>query len=232
MFKINNPGGYVHLSEIPQNNPLRWNILHRTGEEEFVNQTGEMKCRDFFNDLVAAKQEKHYFSIYGFNNEKIKWNDEGLWFLLTNLVNSDNFIKQVNEVVNPKIVEQLGEEARLKISVRSPTSAVLLIPNAFWESTYRISVVTMLLRASNYKTIFESWDDIFAPASPLNTSEGGTWTPKTRKYVQENGFIVPDHTKEHWFFYTKEANSKSIKDKWPVSYIHNCGANAWINAAV
>ena len=41
-------------SEIPQPNPMRWRIMLRD-KKELISQSGLIRCRDFFNDLVAAR---------------------------------------------------------------------------------------------------------------------------------------------------------------------------------
>ena len=52
--------------EIPQANPLRWRIMYRE-KKELVSQSALIKCKDFFNDVVAWKNAQAEIKIYGFD---------------------------------------------------------------------------------------------------------------------------------------------------------------------
>jgi hypothetical protein len=227
MFKFHPFTGIQSLNEIPQHNPLRWTILYKRDYGSFDTQSIEIKCRDFFNDLVAAKQAQHYFSIYGFKNENVEWNKEGLYFKLSYLYDAAKVCQKIETSLNPKIEEQLGKEAVLKPIIIDTKSILLLIPNEFWESTYRISALTMLIRAINYAFESSSWDDLFKDTAALMSMEH-SWMLDNKKHIHKHGFLLPKGTENMWFFYGKECNSTLEKDYWKSSSVHNCGVSNWL----
>jgi len=48
---------HIHelYAEMPQPNPLSWRIMHKRGDT-LVSQSCPIRCKDFFNDVVAWKQ--------------------------------------------------------------------------------------------------------------------------------------------------------------------------------
>lgn len=219
MFKFSKN---VIYQEMSQANPLLWRILDKKGDV-FTDQSGEIRCKDFFNDIVAWKHGGHKFSIYKFNNE-ITFNRGGLWFLLTNVYDTDQFVTNML-ILNEKLTEQL--KCRMKI-VPVPEGVLIQIPTPLWKSTYRISTITSLIRLCNYKKTFEKWEDFFGVDSPVHTTETN-WNNKTRVFVQKNGFKLNSKYSKYWYFSTfgyTSAGDKPISPK----IVHNNGMCDWVKA--
>ena len=141
MFKINilkkHKGQYA---EIDQPNPLRWRIMHRS-KDVLTSQSCLIKCKDFFNDVVAWKKAKKAFVIYSFKNN-IKFNKGGVYFHLTEIADRNLFIKNL-DIVDVRLEQDLG--VSLTVWNDSPTSVVVLIPQKIFNSTYYISLLSMIL---------------------------------------------------------------------------------------
>ena len=206
-------------SEIPQANPLRWRIMYRKGDT-LSSQSGILKCKDFFNDIVAYKKAKLTFSIYSFSN-KVKFNRDGLYLHLTDLYNYEKFMENI-VVVNNKLQEQL--KVGLKLFPINETSAVLCIPHKLWKNTYYISMVSMLIRLCNYNIQYTTWESIFDPAAPINTAESA-FSAKAKERALKHGFKLPKALQKFWYW-AGVANSGDGKKVIP-SVVHNNGVSSW-----
>lgn len=207
-------------NEIGQPNPLRWRVMLRKNNT-MHSQSGLIKCKDFFNDIVAFKQAKMEFSIYHFSNA-VKFNREGLYLHLTELYDVDQFCDNM-DIVNDKLYEQLKVE--VGIWPRADGSAIVLIPNKLWKNTYYISLVSMLIRLCNYKVDYTSWDSIFKHDAPINMIENA-FTPKAKARVKQQGFVLPRGYRTYWFWAGKNCHSKDGKKVMP-SVVHNNGVSSW-----
>ena len=210
--------------EISQPNPMRWRIMYRK-KDKLIGQSGLMKCKDFFNDIVAYRKTKHEFSIYGFKNSTIKFNRWGLYFHLTNISNPEKFIQNVEKTLNVKLKEQLNTTVRLY--PQDNNSVVIRIPLKLWDNTYYISLATMVLRLCNYGDVYESWEDLYKPGSPINTVDHA-FNAKAKEYTKTNGFLLPEKYRKYWFF-AGAVNSESNSWKNAVTIVHNCGCNTWLH---
>lgn len=212
--------------EISQPNPIRWRIMYRK-KNTLHSQSGLIKCKDFFNDLVAKKKTKKTFKIYGFDSATIKFNKFGLYLLLTEIHHPTTFISNVEKTLNEKLKEQLNVE--IKMFPQGNHSVVIMIPTKLWTCTYYISLATMVLRLCNYAHTYECWDDLYSPTSPINTVDGA-FTARAKNYTKQNGFILPEKYLKYWFFASPKYNSR--KRGWlnSVSIVHNNGCSSWCNA--
>jgi len=224
MFKINITHKNTY-AEIDQANPLRWRIMHRD-KQTLTSQSGLMKCKDFFNDVVAWRKSNKKFGIYSFQND-IKFNRAGVYFILSHIYDKKMFLQNLS-IVN----ERLKTDLNVKISTYSypkdSTRLIIHIPNALWESTYRISLVTMLIRVCNYNMVYTTWDEIFSKDAPMCTTEKA-FNPETIKFTQENGFILPEKFQKYWYFARFGWNSEAAKPITP-TVIHNNGCTDWCTA--
>ena len=211
-------------SEIPQPNPMRWRIMLRD-KKELISQSGLIRCRDFFNDLVAARVANKQFGIYGFNNKDIKFNKFGLYFLLSDIANADKFIENVNNTLNVKLKEQL--DCSVLLWKQSDKEVVARIPNKVWDNTYFISLATMALRLSNYNIVYQSWEDMFSATAPSATVDKAFDAP-TREYASAHGFSLPDAVKDYWFYAGPQYNNKAKEENQTSHIIHNNGAKGWV----
>ena len=208
-------------AEIGQANPMRWRLLHKR-KGVFYSQSGLIKCKDFFNDVVAWKRAKQKFSIYSFSN-KVKFNRDGMYFHLTSISN-DLLFKHNLDVLNTRIKEDLGVE--ISYFKHTDTSAVICIPHKLWKNTYYISLVSMMIRLCNYDKQYETWGDFFDEKAPLCTIETA-FSKKTREYTKENGFKIPANLRKFWFWAGKDYHSGN-QVKPMGSVIHNNGVNNWV----
>ena len=209
-------------AEVPQTNPLRWKTLLKEADGSFSDQSGWIKCKDFYNDTVAFFKEGSVFSIYGYKNN-IKKNEEGVYFLLKFVKDKPSFFKNI-DVVNEQLHADLG--CRLQaLDHDVDDEVVLLIPNELWESTYRISMVTMVVRLCNYGCVYEHWNDLWNTHAPSYQIEHA-FTQEAKNNAVRLGFKVPQMYANYWFYAGPEFNSKN-KPKQTGGIIHNNGVSNW-----
>ena len=219
MLKITHKNTYA---EIAQANPLRWRIMHKQ-KGVYHSQSGLIKCKDFFNDIVAWKQGKKEFSIYNFKN-KVKFNRDGLFFHLTEVKNVERFMLNLN-CINERLISDL--KTHLDCFQHDDHSVILCIPHKLWKNTYYISLVSMMIRLCNYDKQYETWEDFFDDKAPLTTVETA-FSKKTKDYTKENGFKIPANLRKFWFWAGKDYHSGN-QAKPMGSVIHNNGVNNWVN---
>ncbi len=222
MFKLNITHKNTY-SEMGQANPMKWRIMYKEEDDSLSSQSGLIICKDFFNDIVAWKQAKEAFKIYNFDN-KIKFNDEGVYFLLSNIAKRA-FNKNV-KVMNERLEKDLGVSC--KTFQQGAGKVVILIPNEVWASTYLISVVSMSIRVCNYNVLYDTWESFFNENAPLNTIETA-FTSEAKIFVLEYGFILPKPLQGHWYFAPYGHHSKSTHEI-NANVVHNNGASNWARA--
>ena len=205
-------------SEISQKNPLRWEILFRDGDS-FKPVTGKLKCRDFFNDMVARLMDGKLFQIYRFDNS-VAVNKDGVWFRLTGIEKKAVFIKNL-EVLNNYLAEALG--FGMMVVNRKDDQLMLFIPRYFWTKTYYISALTGLIRIANYGVEFESYEKMLS--SPLIQQDGAI-NGNGLKLMKKIGFKMPEQYNAYWWYHDKNYNSVKSPDMSD-STIHNNGVNGW-----
>jgi len=224
MFKINvlkkHKGQYA---EIDQPNPLRWRIMHHS-KGVLTSQSCLIKCKDFFNDVVAWKKAKKAFVIYGFRND-IKFNKEGLYLHLTEVGEIDVFLNNLYKL-NQRVFDDL--KVYLEYTVMDDHSIVVMIPNKLWSNTYYISLVSMMIRLCNYNVKYDTWDSFFDDNAPINTVEEA-FNDKAKTFAQKNGFKLLTKYRKLWYNSTDGWNSASGKELIG-SIIHNNGVCDWVKS--
>jgi hypothetical protein len=208
-------------SEMGQPNPLRWRIMHKRGDT-FYSQSGLIRCKDFFNDVVAWKKVKKEFNVYRFYN-KIKFNVGGVYLHLTNISNKTQFNHNL-AIVNAQL------EKDLKVSLTTtPVSegVVVLIPNKVWTSTYYISAVSLLIRGCNYNYLYKDWADFFSATAALRVVDGAAGG-NTLDFLAKNGFKLPVKARKCWYLSGFGYNSLEKPTNVTPSVIHNNGVNDWV----
>ena len=223
MFEINilkkHKGQYA---EIDQPNPLRWRIMHRS-KDVLTSQSCLIKCKDFFNDVVAWKKAKKAFVIYSFKNN-IKFNRNGLYVLLTEISDEKIFLSNI-EIVEQRLWQDLRETL---VMDRVDDGFVVLIPHKVFSNTYYISLFSMLIRLCNYNTEYTTWDSIFDENAPLNTIEEA-FNDNAKAFTQKNGFKLLTKYRKLWYNSTNGWDSASGKDLIG-SIIHNNGVCDWVKS--
>lgn len=222
MFNIKIDG--LHLVkkyvQVPQPNPLQWQIMHRK-KDTLYSQAGEMQCRDFFNDVVAHKKTEKVFHVYGFTNE-VKFNRFGIYLLLTKIHNPSRFISNVNNTLNVRLKEQLG--VSVELYEQDENSVVVHVPNKVWTKTAYISLATYVLRLCNYEAVYSCWNDLFTASAPINSIENA-FDSKTKKIAKDFSFALPSKYKKYWYFAGEVFNSNT--SDWDGHVLHNNGYNNW-----
>ena len=223
MFEINilkkHKGQYA---EIDQPNPLRWRIMHRS-KDVLTSQSCLIKCKDFFNDVVAWKKAKKAFVIYSFKNN-IKFNRNGLYVLLTEISDEKIFLSNI-EIVEQRLWQDLRETL---VMDRVDDGFVVLIPHKVFSNTYYISLFSMLIRLCNYNTEYTTWDSIFDENAPLNTIEEA-FNDNAKAFTQKNGFKLLTKYRKLWYNSTNGWDSASGKELIG-SIIHNNGVCDWVKS--
>ena len=212
-------------AELDQPNPLRWQIYFEESDLVFAPQTGKIKCRDFFNDIVAARKGQPFY-IYGLNGGDIKTNDDGVWISLTGVKES---LSENLKIWLQSYLEQVsGQE--LRVIRYSPKRIFIKIPSFFWEKTYYISLATLLIRLSNYGKVFS---DINECISSIAEFEGHVYTTTTSNKLLKYKFELPAQFADVWWWSSLTYNSgkTDIPHYQKTSCIHNSGINAYLNYA-
>jgi hypothetical protein len=173
---------------------------------------------------VAWKKAKRSFTIYGFKNN-IKFNREGLYVHLTDIEDVNTFLYNLY-----LMDERLERDLKIGMSwyVQEDNSIVVLIPQKVFNSTYYISLLSMLIRLCNYNTEYTTWDSIFDEEAPINTIEEA-FNDGAKAFTQKNGFKLLPKYRKLWYNSTNGWNSASGKDLI-ASVIHNNGVCDWVKS--
>lgn len=212
------------LHEAAQNNPIRYTILKEIAENSFEMQGPQMKCTDYFNDVVARhKNPTESFEAYGFKNVITFEPDGGLWVLIEHITKG---FEHNLTIINDQLKKDIGAIVMIaKDDI--PSRCILYFPKELFCSTYVMSLFMWLLRLSNYGLTFTSWDDIWTNnSSPANGSEGLGKGPAIKKSAKERGFLVPEAYTKYWWFQGSTYNSEK-NPKQGGTMMHNCGCAAW-----
>lgn len=217
-LKLTNHTTYLEVGQV---NPLRWKTLFKEKDGSFIDQSGWIKCKDFFNDSLAYFKSGQVFSIYGYKNN-IKKNEEGVYFLLKDIKDMDSFISGMN-VMNVRMFKDL--KCEVSYWQHGKEQAIILLPNPIWESTYILSLATMIIRCCNYGYQYKEWEDFYGVGAPMNTVEHA-FDPEAKKNTKEWGFLVPKAFRKFWWYGGKAYNSKTMPDVTGGT-IHNNGVCGW-----
>ena len=215
MYKIKASIPY-NLTESGQANPIRWTLVHKDGDT-LTPLAAEMKCKDYFNDIVAAKRGV-FFKQYGFDN-KLWIQQTGCDILLTGLVDYEIFATAVAKVTHsdhPVVLEQIRG-----------ASALLHIPEYYFLNTYRISLLTYMIRLCNNNVGVSRFNGIEATLKSVVAQNSAGLSTQGREFAIEHGWDVPDGDK-YWWRTSKTYNSDNTSITYGIGQIiHNCGVNGW-----
>lgn len=217
--------GFGNYSEILQQNSIRWVILKKDGDN-FVSQSSALKCKDFFNDWVYTRKTGKPMSIYSFDTGKMTDIDPSkAGFLL--VYNLTTEFKHNLHILNTWLEEQgtpgifILEDYILEELPGDFKSMIIEIPPYFLENTYRISLLSLLIRLMNVKNTFNSWESILN--FTYNTQDQFLFdVAKTSKL-----WFQPHPKIEKYIWYAgEEYNSEK---HFNPTYIHNNGIFNWNN---
>lgn len=212
--------------EISQPNPIRWEMLY-LDDGVFKPQTGLIKCRDFFNDIVSKVMVGRDIAIYGLDTSTVKINEDGVWMRVSGLINPDLFIKNINTIVNTKMQDELGTNLVLEPLPRK--KVLIFFPKVIFSSTYLTSLVTWLIRLSNFEEEFESYEQCLTKSSAKDIDRAIAYMGLT--VALKWGFKLPEGLSSYWYY--AGANYNSAVDPTPTyaGTIHNCGVMNWAQHA-
>lgn len=205
-------------AEIGQQNPLRWAIFKNSGDV-FTQQTKKFKCKDFFNDFVAKYHDTDV-SIYGMSTSSAEVDAYGMFIGLWQT--TPQFIGNIERAINPKLEEEMGFKL---LPVQVGEVVLLLLPRALFDSTYTISLVTLLIRACNDAQEWSCYDHMMTHSIEELIQRHSGW-------LKTASLLPPDHLKEYWWYVTPSHNSETIKkgSYGLNSYVHNNGSISWKNS--
>jgi len=210
------PFPQYNLTESGQENPIRWTFVHIDGDV-LTPLAPTMKCKDYFNDVVAAKNNT-FFIKYGFDNKCIPL-QEGLDVLLTELVDIDKMPKMILTICHPEhliTIERATEDALL-----------IHIPEYYFKNTYRISLLTYAIRVCNSKTRLSKITDIFTLLKSTIASESSGLSEYGRTFAGCYGWDVP-YGEVMWWRQSDKYNSIDAPRMWGLdTIVHNNGVNGW-----
>ena len=225
-MKVICDGSFVSYTEVGQTNPLRWKIFRLETDGNFYDESGWLKCKDFFNDWVYTRETKKGMSIYGFSthNHVMKDIDKEKpgYIGLKNL--RLGFFENL-KVLNSFLPHKIGifQDAIWNTGETWKENPILEIPTYYLKNTYRISLLSLLIRLCNIEIVHSSWKDFVTYRYNMqdqnlfnSVKELNLWFnfhPKVEKYIWYCGNSI---------------NSETLKNKdAPNYYIHNNGVVNW-----
>ena len=200
--------------EIGQENPLRWEILYRDTKDSFVSQSGLIKCKDFFNEIVRKYNTGADSYIYGFSTEGIQLNEEGVYFRMYNT--TSKFISNLDAVFSQDAV-------KLEVEKLEDDTVLLRIPRYYWGSTYLTSLVTYYIRCCNCDVGLTSVDDLWTKTKDVAIHNQG------KALALKWGLAVPEEYQQYWYFCNSETNSVKEPSPYATAVVHNNGVMSWSN---
>ena len=213
-------------SEIGQVNPIRWVVMKKDENGDFSSQSSTLRCKDFFNDWVYTRKTKKPMKIYGFDTGKMDdIDDKKAGFVLVYNI-CPRFLDNL-KVLNEFLLEQtpgifIIDNYVLKGLDVGP-SLIIEIPPYFLENTYRISLLSLLIRLMN-NDIYLSWKQILKFAFNYQDAKLFESVKNFNTWFQPHPII----DKYIWFA-GKEYNSMSPHSHVS-SFIHNNGVVNWATA--
>jgi len=218
MFKLA-PIPNTHYSEVSQVSPMRWACLFLDHtEEKFLAESAWWKCKDFLNDVVVYHRLKREFPMYGFQN-KVRLNLSGGYLALKSVGEAfEANLAVLNTWLVKRGFDDIGLMKKDEVEFSSGATHIILIPPAYWQNTFMISIITSLIRSCAFKpkksveelvkqedTFNGYWEKVSALFVPQNVEKMNTLVFLNYQY---SGLTVPDSN------YT----------------IHNAGMQSWSNS--
>lgn len=220
-------------TEAGQNNPLRYVCLHQVGENVFENTTNVFKCKDYFNDFVAARHGAPEFRIYGMTSSRGKFDQYGGMTLLLGGV-TPNLEGNMRRVLEP-FRKQWGVDYSFRwlntgelngaLPALVGEKAVLWLSPECFVSTFRISMLMLFIRNCNFQKDFADYDSVFHRQLVVE----GQWQPNYMDTIRNAKFDF-DEQKVYWWWFNKANHSGVIPNtKLSADTIHNNGQANWLS---
>lgn len=210
-------------AEESQTNPLRWYILDKQADGSFVNVSANIKCKDFFNDLAYTLQTGKTFTIYGFNAGSLGLKPENpVWMLLTNTTDA---FKNNFEVMNKWLTTQGAPQIPLEDADKG---LVITFDPWYFKNTYRISLISLLIRIINCDKAFKNFQEIAAYDVP-EYGDKHKWSSVVKRGMY---FNVPKKYDKYVWYCGPTVNSVDYNESQYglAGYVHNNGVLGWSGA--
>jgi hypothetical protein len=202
-----------HYSEISQPNPIRWAILSGTPETGFVNESSWLKCKDFFNDYVVAYNGGKRFNIYGFSTVGMNIPEKGMPVYIAVKDLTSEFLNNLT-TINEKLPRSI------KWHKADDGTIVLELDSFYFECTYNISLISLMIRLCNIKHTFSSFDEFYNYKS-YAAQDQNLWNNVVSKGVM---FNLPETLRQYVWYAGKDHNSEQKVEGYSLaSLVHNNG---------
>lgn len=236
MFKVDQSKvNKAKLVENDQANSIRWQTVERIDDELYMAICPKFKCKDYFNDFVVFKHFKVVFTQYGMQSDWVKFDEHGGFYCyLTGLKKS--FLNNMSEIINPSLMDNYGILLELEMNEDS-SEAIIYFPSQACANTYRISLITMLIRNANENIQFTDWEDFMKRSNFQNEMYGCS----LKDHANYNRIYTNDYClnaeSDYVFYMGKHYNSKvgvetSEKIKNFQGSLHNNGFRNWLEHRV
>jgi hypothetical protein len=223
MFNIITKPETTFYTELSQPNPIRWTILLKKKGNLYREKTQKFRCREFFNDAVA-KHHGRFYTIYYFNNRLLPSFKNGMYVLVSSIGDMPTFLFNL-KTLNEQLRKDLDVEITHETDADELERLILHFPVELLANTYTISVVTMILRISNYGHQFPTWESFFTSYDVWRDGAESSWRGRVRDAVKHMGFALPEKTHGMWWWAGNNYNSS--KSSGTAGVLHNNGACAW-----
>lgn len=210
----------LSFAENIQVNPLRWQALYKNPDGSFEDQTGVFKCKDYFNDIVAK-----YLDIdtnaFGFDTSKMKYNEEGVYILCSQLNHIPQFLDNI-ELIS-KQAESQGFPAFSGEKINT-TTCLLFFPREYFRSSYITSLLTYLVRIAHCDEAFTEFSD-FITNHPTKDVDN----PFREKSGQIMSLLFKEPVEDCWTYLgaTKKTLITKVNAMGYSTSLHNAGCYNW-----
>lgn len=213
------------LNEAHQSNQIRWRILKRESDSVAKAQTTFFKCKDYFNDVVAAYRGC-FFSAYGFDNKSLDLTDDQLLVQVKYLYNKDNYISTISDVINKKLEEDGLPHLFYEDVEGEEDSLILFFDRKLFDNTYTISFLTYLLRIANAEKRYAIYES-------LTTNENSKKDRPFHHHYDKiiNGSFQSPLKQPFWWWSSAEYNNEKTPQLTGTT-IHNNGCYSWMVGVV
>lgn len=218
-IKFNNAIKSGSYAEIPQTNKLRWINCFKEKDGTFSHESLVWKCKDFLNEIVRKYQGQNS-SIYGYDAGSMRVNDDGVWHRLLYIENKEVFLKNLGSISKLPGYVPIEIYDCEKAPQDDKEGLMIFIPKYYFENTYRISVLTYLIRVSNVGQVIKDFTN--HPTKSIDNP-----SPNYHDAIIKRGFVEP--VKNHWYYVGKAYTN--LKAPANTLSVHNCGMDCWMRAA-
>lgn len=208
-------GPHTFYAEVGQTNPLRWTCLLHEGDGVFSEQSKLWKCKDFLNEIVA-KYHGHLLGCYGFTADSVQTNEEGVYVLLTNIVDKDVYSQNIGSINSLAVAQGFAPVTLIDYE----EGFVCLLPRQYFETTYPISLLTYLMRVANVGEVVADPTWLSHPTKSIDNPFASVYDE-----VMKQGFKTPDNVGNSYYYYGRKHDYSTQP---AVSMVHNCGVSQWV----